>query len=91
MTAQEGLLLLYIGLQAADMWSTVTALKQGHREANPLLAKFFQRFPPVPVMFAIKIPGVWALWWVDMVMLTAAACAVYLIVIVNNLKVIGKV
>lgn len=91
MTAQVLLLLLYIGLQAADMWSTVTALKQGHREANPLLAKFFERFPPVPVMLAIKIPGVWALWWADMALLTASVCAVYIYVIVNNLRVIGKV
>ena len=91
MTMQEGFLLLYIALQAADMWSTVTALKQGHREANPLLAKLFTRFPPVPVMVAIKIPGVWALWWADMTLLTAAACAVYLYVVINNLRVIGKV
>lgn len=91
MTAQEGFLLLYIGLQAADMWSTVTALKQGHREANPLLAKLFTRFPPVPVMVAIKIPGVWALWWADIAAITASACAVYLIVVINNTKIIGKV
>ena len=91
MTVQEGFLLLYIGLQAADMWSTVTALENGHREANPLLAKLFTRFPPVPVMVAFKIPGVWALWWADMTLLTAAACAVYLYVVINNLIVIGKV
>lgn len=91
MTAQEGFLLIYIALQVADMWSTVTALKQGHREANPLLAKLFPRFPPVPVMVAIKIPGVWALWWADIALLTAAVCAVYIYVVVNNLRVIGKV
>lgn len=91
MTMQEGFLLLYIGLQAADMWSTVTALKDGHREANPLLAKLFTRLPPVPVMVAIKIPGVWALWWADIALLTAAVCAVYIYVVVNNLRVIGKV
>jgi len=90
-TTQEGFLLLYIGLQAADMWSTVTALKDGHREANPLLAKLFTSFPPVPVMVAIKIPGVLALWWADIALLTAAVCAVYLYVIINNLRVIGKV
>jgi len=90
-TAQEGFLLLYIGLQAADMWSTVTALKQGHREANPLLAKLFARFPPLPVMLVIKVFGVWALWWADIAAITASACAVYLIVVINNTKIIGKV
>ena len=91
MTMQEGFLLLYIALQAADMWSTVTALKQGHREGNPFLAKLFSRFPPLPVMLVIKVFGVWALWWADMTLLTAAACAVYLYVVINNLRVIGKV
>lgn len=91
MTTQVVFLLAYIALQAADMWTTVTALKQGHREANPLLAKLFTHFPPVPVMLAVKIPGVSALWWADMALLTAAACAVYLYVVVNNLKVIGRV
>lgn len=91
MTGQTLFLVIFVLLQILDIWTTLTALKQGHREMNPVLAKAFEYAEPLAVMVAIKIPGVWALWWADIALLTAAAYAVYLYVIINNLRVIGKV
>ncbi len=38
-----GLLILYVLLQAADVYTTLTVLKQGGRELNPVLAKLFAK------------------------------------------------
>ena len=91
MTAQLVFLLIFVVLQVLDIWTTLTALKQGHREMNPVLAKAFTYADPLTVMVVIKLAGVWALWWVDMYALTALMCAMYLYVVSNNLDVIqGK-
>ena len=90
MTVQVVALLIFIGLQAADIWTTQKALKMGKREMNPLLAKLFEYADPVGVMVAVKLAGVWALWWVDNHLITLAACMVYVIVINNNLDAIEK-
>ena len=79
-----GLLILYVLLQAADVYTTLTVLKQGGRELNPVLAKLFTRFDPLAVMVGIKLAGVLALWYVDMWMLTLAACVVYAYVVNRN-------
>ena len=79
-----GLLILYVLLQAADVYTTLTVLKQGGRELNPILAKLFTRFDPLAVMVSVKLVGVWALWYVDMWMLTLAACVVYAYVVNRN-------
>lgn len=83
-------LLIFIGLQAADIWTTQKALKMGKREMNPLLAKLFEYADPVGVMVIVKLAGVWALWWLDNHLITLAACMVYVIVINNNLNAIEK-
>jgi len=57
-----GLLILFCLLQAADVYTTLTVLKQGGRELNPVLAKLFTRFDPLAVMVGIKLVGVWALF-----------------------------
>ena len=88
MTAQLVFLLIFVVLQVLDIWTTLTALKQGHREMNPVLAKAFTYADPLIVMVVIKLAGVWALWWVDMYALTALMCAMYLYVVSNNLDVI---
>ena len=91
MTAQLVFLLIFVVLQVLDIWTTLTALKQGHREMNPVLAKAFTYADPLIVMVVIKLAGVWALWWADMYILTGLMCAVYLYVVSNNLDVIqGK-
>jgi hypothetical protein len=83
-------LFIFIGLQAADIWSTLTALKLGGREVNPVLAKLFERFDPLATMVAVKLLGVWALWWLDNYFVTGLLCAVYLYVVDQNLAVVKK-
>jgi len=79
-----GLLILYVLLQAADVYTTLTVLKQGGRELNPLLAKLFEKADPLAVMVGIKLAGVWALWYVNLWWLTLAACCVYAYVVNRN-------
>ena len=78
------LLILFCLLQAADVYTTLTVLKQGGRELNPVLAKLFAKFDPLVVMVGIKLAGVWALWWVNLWWLTLAACCVYAYVVNRN-------
>ena len=79
-----GWLIVFVLLNAADIYTTHTVLKQGGRELNPLLAKLFEQFDPIVVMVTLKLAAVWALWYVDVYWITALACAVYLYVVVNN-------
>jgi len=88
MTAQLVFLFIYCVLQVLDIWTTLTALKQGGREMNPVLAKAFTYADPLAVMVVIKLVGVWALWWADMYALTALMCAMYVYVVFNNFDVI---
>jgi len=81
-----GLLALFCLLQAADVYTTLTVLKQGGRELNPVLAKLFAKFDPLAVMVGIKLAGVWALWYVNSWMLTLAACVVYAYVVNCNYR-----
>jgi hypothetical protein len=85
-----GLLVLFCVLQAADVYTTLTVLKQGGRELNPILAKLFTRFDPLAVMVGIKLAGVWALWYVNSWMLTLAACVVYAYVVNQNYGVMTR-
>jgi hypothetical protein len=79
-----GWLIVFVLLNAADIYTTHTVLKQGGRELNPVLAKLFEQFDPIVVMVTLKLAAVWALWYVDVYWITALACAVYLYVVVNN-------
>ena len=81
-----GLLALFCLLQAADVYTTLTVLKQGGRELNPVLAKLFAKFDPLAVMVGIKLAGVWALWYVNLWWLTLAACCVYAYVVNRNYR-----
>ena len=63
----------------------------GKREANPLLNYLFQHFDHIGVMVATKVFAAWLLWYADVYFITAAACALYVWVVINNWKVIeGK-
>jgi len=84
------LLILFCVLQAADVYTTLTVLKQGGRELNPVLAKLFAKFDPLAVMVSVKLVGVWALWYVNSWMLTLAACAVYAYVVNQNYGVMTR-
>ena len=81
-----GLLALFCLLQAADVYTTLTVLKQNGRELNPVLAKLFAKFDPLAVMVGIKLAGVWALWYVNLWWLTLAACCVYAYVVNRNYR-----
>ena len=83
-------LVIFAVLQVLDIWTTLKALKLGGREVNPVLAKAFNYADPLAVMVAVKLAGVWALWYVDLYVLTGIMCAVYLWVVDNNLRVIKK-
>ncbi len=85
-----GLLVLFCLLQAADVYTTLTVLKQGGRELNPVLAKLFAKFDPLAVMVGVKLVGVVALWYVDMWWLTLAACVVYAYVVNQNYGVMTR-
>ncbi len=79
-----GLLVLFCLLQAADVYTTLTVLKQGGRELNPVLAMLFEKADPLAVMVGVKLVGVVALWYVNSWMLTLAACVVYAYVVNRN-------
>ena len=85
-----GLLALFCLLQAADVYTTLTVLKQGGRELNPVLAKLFEKADPLAVMVGIKLAGVWALWYVNLWWLTLAACCVYAYVVNQNFGVMTR-
>lgn len=90
MTAQTIFLLIFAVLQALDVWTTVKALKMGCREANPVLAKLFEKAKPIVVLVPVKLLAMWAVWWADTYWLTVLSCAVYLYVVGQNLNVIKK-
>lgn len=83
-------LAIYVALQVADVWTTDKALKMGKREANPFLARLFEYFNPVKVMVLVKSFAVALLWVADISIVTAAACVLYVAVVINNYKVISK-
>jgi hypothetical protein len=84
-------LALFILLQIADVWTTLTVLKMGGRELNPVLAPLFKRFSPLGVMIVFKVVAVWALWYANVWLVTMGLCAFYLWVVLNNWKAIqGK-
>jgi len=81
-------LIIFFLLQIADIWTTDRALKLGKREANPLLNWLFQRFDPVGTMVVIKVAATYLLWVADIYFVTAACCALYVWVVLNNYGVI---
>jgi hypothetical protein len=64
--------LLFILLQVADGWTTITALNLNGREANPMLNYLFRRFGVVQTLMVVKggsiiiaglfLVGHWSLW-----------------------------
>ena len=83
-------LFIFIALQALDIWTALRAMKLGGREVNPVLAKAFNYADPLAVMVVIKLAGIWALWYVDMYVITGIMCAVYLYIVDRNLAVVQK-
>lgn len=84
------LLFIFILLQIADVVLTLKGLKQGAKEANPLLAWAFQWAAPVWVLIAAKVVAIVAVGLVDTDTITAFACGLYVPVVANNIRVVYK-
>ena len=79
--------LLFILLQVADGWTTVTALKMNGRELNPWLNYLFRKFGVIQTLLVSKLLSItivgmlvydhWAVWFL---------VAVYTFVVLHNLK-----
>jgi len=79
--------LLFILLQVADSWTTLTALKMNGREMNPLLNYVFRMIGPVQGLIVMKSLSIiiigllvfdhWVVWLLN---------GVYIIVVLHNLK-----
>lgn len=79
--------LLFIVLQVADGWTTVTALNMSGRELNPWLNYLFRKFGVVQTLLVSKLLSItivgmlvydhWAVWFL---------VVVYTFVVGHNLK-----
>lgn len=79
--------LLFILLQVADGWTTITALNMNGRELNPWLNYLFRKFGVVQTLLVSKLLSItivgmlvydhWAVWFL---------VVVYTFVVANNLK-----
>ena len=57
------LLFIFILLQIADSLTTVHILKNGGREANPLLAWLFNKVGMIPSLVVMKLLAIGAVTW----------------------------
>lgn len=83
--------LLFIFLQFADAWTTITAINLGGREGNPIMEWFFKRLGVVETLFTLKSVSIvlaglflfehWAMWFL---------VAVYVVVVTHNVYQIRK-
>ena len=79
--------LLFILLQVADSWTTLTALKMNGREMNPLLNYVFRMIGPVQGLILMKSLSIiiigllvfdhWIVWVLN---------GIYTIVVLHNIK-----
>ena len=82
-------------LQVLDLITTVYGIEQGKVEANPLLKKLFAIFPPILVLVVMKAGFLYASYWLystnkttECFVVLAIASLFYLLVVVNNIKVL---
>lgn len=76
-------------LQIFDAWTTIAILKQGGREANPVLAKLFNKFGPVAVLCATKAAAIALIVWLhseDQLYIIGALAVIFTAVVINNLR-----
>ena len=78
------LLFLFILLQIADCLTTVHILKQGGREANPLLAWLFDKVGMIPSLVVMKLLAIGAVAWAWNIYATLAGIMIYICVIAWN-------
>jgi hypothetical protein len=91
------LLAFVILLQVVDIVTTLVILDRGGRELNPVLAWLFNRLGAVPVLVAIKTAFCGLLLWLyvtgvdGLVYALGLLGALYVAVIVNNLRVLRRI
>ena len=71
------LLFLFILLQIADCLTTVHILKQGGREANPVLAWLFNKVGMIPSLVVMKLITIGLVAWAWNLWITVALCVFY--------------
>ena len=89
----EHLAYLLMALQVADGLTTYLALKKGAAEGNPVMRKLFEKVGMVPALIITKGALMCAAWyWRDAIGLLGLGllCAWYLVVAVNNVRVMRR-
>ncbi|HCB48980.1 MAG TPA: hypothetical protein DEP47_05530 [Chloroflexi bacterium] len=86
------LFILFTALQLGDIYTTHTALKQGGRELNPVLAYLFGKFGHMPVLVVSKVIAVSLvyLYVLNVPIILGILSALYVYVVFNNYKQIRK-
>ena len=82
--------LLVAALQVGDLVTTLLALGRGAREANPIVAFAMRILGRVPGLSLIKLIGIgfaWLLWTVQAERELWLLAALYLWVVVHNIRV----
>ena len=78
------LLFIFILLQIADCLTTIYILKNGGREANPLLAWLFDKVGMIPSLIAMKLITIGVVAWAWNIYATLAGIMIYICVIAWN-------
>jgi len=86
------LLAAFFILQVLDIYTTYTVLNQGpeYREANPILAKLFEKFSVISVLIPLKLVAILVMALLassDDILVTALliiANVVYLVIVCHN-------
>jgi hypothetical protein len=91
------LLIIFVMLQVADIYTTHRILSQGGRELNPVMAWLFERFGHLPALVVVKciIVGLVARYMVGVTAavfgynvagdtVLAAFCILYIFVVAHN-------
>lgn len=96
MRPHDTLLLVFIALcamQAADMLTTILVLEKNGAERNPIVRWLIDKLGRVPGLLAAKAAGVTAgavLVGQGQIEWLAALTALYLVVVLNNLRVLHQ-
>jgi uncharacterized SAM-binding protein YcdF (DUF218 family) len=83
--------LLFIALQVADVWTTITGMNSGATEANPIMDKLFKKIGVVQglvlaksitvILFGLFLYETWIMW---------AFVCLYIIIVGNNVYQLRK-
>jgi len=88
----EQFLIAFSLLNLLDMATTVKALKRpGAAEANPIMRKLMDRIGVVPALLLFKTALIAGLWyWPAPELAQWVLMVIYVVIVINNLRVIRK-